>query len=394
MTKSKIYFDNSATTPVDPQVLKAMTHYFSDIFGNASSIHTFGQEAVFAVDDAREKVADFLNCKTGEIIFTSGATESDNIAIQGIVKSGEHIITSKIEHPAILETCRAMEKRGVDVTYLDVNSAGLISVDDVASAIKDNTKLISIMYVNNEIGTTQSICDIGKLVKIQNELRKSRNLGVIYFHTDAVQAANYCDMNVENLGVDLLSLSAHKIYGPKGIGVLYRKTGINIQPIQFGGHHEYGIRPGTINVPGIVGLGKAVELLLNQDVKAEQNLAIKILRDNLIQEIKKIIPKTQINGDMENRIPANAHFSFYGVEGESMLLLLDQAGLAVSTGSACSSGSLEPSHVLMALGMDPLLAHGSLRITLGKFNTQKDIDYLIKELPLVVSRLRKMSPIN
>jgi len=384
---SKSYFDYSATTPVDPEVLEEMLPYFSDEFGNASSIHFYGQKAMFAVDNAREKIADFLNCKTSEVFFTSGATESDNIIIFGLAKSGDHIITSKIEHPAILEPAKKLEKNGVEVTYIDVNSKGLVSVEDIKKSIKENTRLISIMYVNNEIGTIQPIAEIGKLIKDLNKDRKNK----IYFHTDAVQAANYCEMDVENLGVDLVSLSGHKIYGPKGIGVLYKKTGTPVKPIAFGGHQEKGVRPGTLNTPGIVGVGKAIELISENK---KENKRIKELRDNLIDGILKAIPKSQVNGDLEKRVPANAHFSFYGVEGESLLLLLDQEGIAASTGSACSSGSLEPSHVLMSLGIDVLLAHGSLRITLGKYNTQEDIDYLIKTLPPIVEKLRKMSPIK
>lgn len=384
---AKIYFDHSATTPIDPVVLKAMQPFFAEVFGNASSIHGFGQTAMSAVDDAREIIAEFLGCKTNEIFFTSGATESDNIVIQGVVSSGQHIITSKIEHPAILEPCEEMEKKGVEVTYIGVNKKGLVAVDEVKNAIKDNTRLISIMYVNNEIGTIQPIEEIGLLVKELNQSRKNK----IYFHTDAVQAVNYCEMNVDKLGVDLVSMSGHKIYGPKGVGVLYRRAGTKILPNQFGGHQEKGVRPGTLNVPGIVGLGKAIELI-TKDKKS--NKKIKSLRDKLINEISKVIPNTQVNGDLEKRVPANAHFSFRGVEGESMLLLLDQEEIAVSTGSACSSGSLEPSYVLMSLGMDPLLAHGSLRITLGKFNTEKEVDYLIKKLPPIVEKLRKMSPIK
>jgi len=387
MSNSSYYFDHSATTPVDSRVFEAMLPYFSDTFGNASSIHGFGQQAMAAVDDAREIVADFLGSKTNEIFFTSGATESDNIVILGLAKPGEHIITTKIEHPAILEPGKEMEKRGVAVTYIGVDSKGLVSVDDIEKAIKDNTCLISVMYVNNEIGTIQPIVEIGQLIKKLNQSRKNK----IYFHTDAVQAANYCEMNVDKLGVDLLSMSGHKIYGPKGIGVLYKRAGAPVSPIQFGGHQEKGIRPGTLNVPGIIGLGKAVKLITEE---SNNNGRIKKLRDQLISGILKNIPDTQINGDLEKRVPNNAHFSFKGVEGESMLLLLDQEGIAVSTGSACSSGSLEPSHVLMSLGMDPLLAHGSLRITLGKFNTEKDIDYLLEVLPMIVAKLRKISPIK
>ena len=386
--KLTAYFDHSATTPIDPEVLKAMTPYLTDVFGNASSIHTYGQKSMHAVDDAREIIADFLDCKTNEVFFTSGATESDNIVILGLAKSGEHIITSKIEHPAILEACEQQEKEGVEVSYLDINSKGLVTIESVKKAIKKNTRLISIMYVNNEIGTIQPIEEIGKLVKELNKTRKNK----IYFHTDAVQAINYCDMNVDKLGVDLISVSGHKIYGPKGIGVLYRRTATPIKPIQFGGHQEKGVRPGTLNTPGIVGLGKAVELIMKDN--GSINKKIKQLRDKIIKEITNTIPDVSLNGDSQNKVEGNINFSFKGVEGESMLLLLDQQGIAVSTGSACSSGSLEPSHVLMALGLEPLLAHGSLRITLGKFNTEKDVDYLIKELPPIIEKLRKISPIK
>ncbi|MFA6322306.1 MAG: aminotransferase class V-fold PLP-dependent enzyme [Candidatus Buchananbacteria bacterium] len=384
---NKIYFDHSATTPVDEKVLAAMLPYFSKIYGNASSIHNFGQVAIRAVDDAREVVADFLGTKTNEIYFTSGATESDNLAILGLANLGEHIITTKIEHPAILEAAQEMEKRGVQVTYLPVSQEGLVSVEDVKNAVKENTRLISVMYVNNEIGTIQPIAEIGQWLKELNHNREKR----IYFHSDAVQATNYCEMNVDQLGVDMLSLSGHKIYGPKGIGVLYKRAGTPVRPHQFGGHQESSLRPGTLNVPGIVGLAEAIK-----QVMANKNDSEKIMkmRDRLVKEILAAIPNSQLNGDLINRVPANAHFSFYGVEGESMLILLDQAGMAVSTGSACSSGSLAPSHVLMALGLEPLLAHGSLRITLGKDNTEKEIDILVKTLPPIIEKLRKISPIK
>lgn len=387
MFKTKIYFDNSATTPVDKNVLKAMEPFFSDNFGNASSIHGYGQAAIAAVDEAREKVADFLGCKTKEVFFTSGATESDNLVIFGLPQKGDHIITTQIEHPAILEAAKEAENRGIQVTYLPVNNDGLVTLEFVKEAIKENTKLISIMYVNNEIGSIQPIVQIGEWLSDFNKSRKER----IYFHTDAVQAVNYCEMKVDNLGVDLVSISGHKIYGPKGIGILYKRIGTPLKPIIFGGHQESGVRPGTLNVPGIVGISKAIELIA-QDKK--NNEKIKILRDKLVFQILKKIPKSQLNGSIDSRVPSNAHFSFYGVEGESMLLLLDQEGIAVSTGSACSSGSLSPSHVLLALGIDVLLAHGSLRITLGKYNTEKEIDKLIEVLPGIIEKLRKMSPIK
>lgn len=387
MLKNKIYFDHSATTPVDKSVLSALNPYFTKDFGNASSIHGFGQTAIAAVDEAREKIADFFGCKTREIFFTSGATESDNLVILGLAQKGDHIITSQIEHPAILEAAKEMERRGVEVTYLPVNSEGLVLLDSVKNAVKENTKLISIMYVNNEIGTIQPIAKIGAWLKEINKNRSQK----IYFHSDAVQATNYCPMNVDELGVDLMSISGHKIYGPKGIGVLYKRQGLSLKPIIFGGHQESGVRSGTLNVPGIVGIAKAIEMIVSDK---KSNEKIRKMRDKLVSEILKKIPNSQLNGSLIERVPANAHLSFYGVEGESMLLLLDQEGIAVSTGSACSSGSLSPSHVLLALGIDVLLAHGSLRITLGKYNTEKEVEKLIEVLPKIVQRLRKISPLK
>lgn len=404
--KKKIYLDHSATTPLDPAVLKTMLPYQSEMFGNASSVHSFGQEASKAVEKSRGSIAKFLHCNPNEVFFTSGATESDNIVILGIAKRGEHIITSKIEHPAILEACREVEKRGVKVTYVNVDKRGIIKLSELKKAIRPNTKLVSIMYVNNEVGTIQPIAEIGKIISAKNRFCKNK----IYFHTDAVQAANYCEMDVQNLKVDLLSLSGHKIYGPKGIGVLFARKGLLISPIQYGGHQEKGVRPGTYNTAGIVGLGKAVELLNTKTpnyAKASlgrqkhpstsleagsENAKIKKLRDYLIKEVKKRIPDVVINGDLKNRTPNNVNFSFKGAEGESILLMLDFEGIAVSTGSACSSGSLEPSHVLTAMGISPELAHGSLRITLGKENTRSEIDRVIEALPKIITKLRKISP--
>ncbi len=385
-----IYLDHSATTPVDPQVIKAMQAYQAEIFGNASSIHSFGQQASKAVGTARSQVANFLHCEPSEIYFTSGATEADNLVIFGAAKPGDQIITSKIEHPAILEACREVARRGVKVTYINVDTRGILKLPELKKSIRPNTKLVSVMYVNNEVGTIQPIAEIGKMLEAVNKSRKNK----IYFHTDAVQAANYCDLNVQNLKVDLLSLSGHKIYGPKGIGALFVRKGLMISPIQFGGHQERGVRPGTYNTAGIVGLGKAVELINKKTSRlaGQENKKTKELRDYLIREVKKRIPDVVINGDLKNRAPNNANFSFKGAEGESILLMLDFAGIAVSTGSACSSGSLEPSHVLTAMGISPELAHGSLRITLGKKNTRPEIDRVIKILPGIISKLRKMSP--
>ena len=415
----KIYLDHSATTPLDPQVLKKMQPYLTDIFGNASSVHSFGQEAMKGVDWAREQLSKLFGGKFKEVIFTSGASESNNLVLRGLVMAFRkklekkyHLITSKIEHPAILETCQALEKEGlVEVTYVGVNKLGLVEVDEIKKAIKENTILISIMYVNNETGVIQPIREIGKMIEKVNKKRilksESRNLkdwfNKIYFHTDAVQAVNYCKMQANYLGADLITISAHKIYGPKGVGALYIRQGTPIKSITFGGHQEYNIRPGTYNVPGIVGLGAAVELVNNESASADPStvlrmtasaLKIRKLRDKLIAGIQKAIPETQINGDLANRVPSNANISFFNAEGESMLLMLDLEGIAVSTGSACASGSLEPSHVLRAMSIPAEICHASLRFTLGKGTTEKEIDKVIEVLPKIVERLRKMSPLK
>jgi len=437
----KIYLDHSATTPLDLQVLKKMQPYLTDIFGNASSLHSFGQEALKGVDWAREQLAQLFGCKFKEVIFTSGASESNNLVLRGLVMAFRnakkdnlnkkfHIITSKIEHPAILEVCQALEKEGLaETTYIGVNKLGLVEVDEVKKAIKENTILVSIMYVNNETGVIQPIREIGKMIEKENkkrmpkaELRKPNDVfNKIYFHTDAVQAVNYCKMQANYLGVDLITISGHKIYGPKGIGALYIREGTPIKSITFGGHQEYNIRPGTYNVAGIVGLGAAVELVNNENLAASADglvrqahhklsracpelvegltmtasaVQIRKLRDKLLEGLKNKIPDIQINGDMENRMPSNANISFLNAEGESMLLMLDLEGIAVSTGSACASGSLEPSHVLRAMGISPEICHASLRFTLGKGTTEKEIDKVIEVLPKIVERLRKMSPIK
>ncbi len=405
----KIYLDHSATTPLDAQVLKKMQPYLTDVFGNASSAHSFGQEAMKGIDWVREQLAKLFDCKFKEIIFTSGATESNNLVLAGVLSAFNkkqskkyHIITSKIEHPAILEPCQELAKEGlIEVSYVGVDKKGLVAVEDVKKEIKDNTILVSIMYVNNETGVIQPIKEIGRMIeKINKDRNKKQEIGnkridpysKIYFHTDAVQAVNYCEMRADYLKADLITISGHKIYGPKGIGALYVREGTPIRSIIFGGHQEYNIRPGTYNVAGIVGLGAAVELVNNQSPII--NNQIKKLRDKLIEGLKKKIPKIQINGDMEKRVPANANISFLNAEGESMLLMLDLEGIAVSTGSACASGSLEPSHVLRAMGIPPEICHASLRFTLGKGTTEKEIDRVIEVLPGIIERLRKMSPIK
>jgi cysteine desulfurase len=386
-----IYLDNAATTPVDPEVMKAMQPYFTRLFGNPMSIHSFGQVALEALDKARKQTADFLNCNPGEIIFTSGATESNNLAIKGVIKKyfyfnkdkgiKPHIITTQFEHHCVFNSIKFLEKSGqAEVTYLPVYEEGIVRLEDIKRAIKPNTILVSIMYVNNEIGTVQPIAEIGKIIKSANNK--------IIFHTDATQAINYFDCDVKNLGVDLLSLSAHKIYGPKGVGALYIKKGTPISRIQDGGEQEFGFRAGTHNVPGIIGLAEAIRQVKSQKLKIK---SISELRDYFIDRVLKDIPDSYLNGSKEKRSPNNINFRFDNVEGESLVLALDRVGIASSTGSACSSGTLEPSHVLLALGLKPEQAHGSLRLTLGKDTTKKEIDYAIKKLKETINKLRKIS---
>lgn len=401
MPKQKIYLDYAATTPVDGKVFQAMQPYFSKIFGNASSLHLFGQAALKGVDEARETVASFLGAEPREIIFTSGATEANNLAIRGVFEAikakypkqkegGWHLITSSIEHPAVLETCQALEKKGVKVTYLPVTKGGLVELAAVEKAIRPETFLATIMYVNNEVGTIQPIREIGKLIERVNKERLKEKLPKIIFHTDATQAVNYCPCNVQWLHVDLLSFSGHKIYGPKGIGVLYLKKGTSIKSIQTGGHHEFAVRAGTLNVPGIVGLGEAVKLV--QKNQPAENKRLAKLSSLLIDGVLKKIPQSRLNGDREKRVPANVNFTFKDVEGESILLRLDLEGVAVSTGSACASGSLEPSHVLRAMKVPIERIHGSIRITLGRPTAPAEIKKVLNLLPKVIKDLRKISP--
>jgi len=381
----RIYLDYAATTPCDPEVIKAMEPYFFEKFGNPSSIHSFGQEAKGAIEEAREKLASFLGAKADEIIFTSGGTESNNFALGGVAyaqaNKGNHIITSAIEHHAITETCKFLEKRGFKVTYVGVDKNGLVSPADIKKAITDKTILISVMHANNEIGTIQPIAEISKI---------ARESG-IYFHTDAVQTTGHIPTNVNDLNIDLLSLSAHKFYGPKGVGALYVRKGTRIERFLHGGDQEKGRRASTHNTPGIVGLGKAIELCLDkmQD-EAEFQTG---LRDRLIKEIKEKIPDAYLNGHAQQRLPNNVNVSIKYIEGESILLNLDMLGIAASTGSACTSTSLEPSHVLLAIGLPHEIAHGSLRLTLGRWTKEEDVSYLLEHLPKVVEKLRQMSPL-
>ncbi|AEM79206.1 cysteine desulfurase NifS [Thermoanaerobacter wiegelii] len=381
----KIYLDNAATTPVDKNVLEAMLPYYSDIFGNPSSLHSHGQEAKKAIEEAREKVAKALGADAEEIYFTSGGSESDNWALKGVAYAlkdrGNHIITTEIEHHAVLHTCQYLEKEGFKVTYLPVDEYGLVKPEDLKKAITDKTILVSIMYANNEIGTIEPI---EELVKIAHEKN-------IYFHTDAVQAVGNIPIDVKKLDVDLLSLSAHKIYGPKGVGALYIKKGVKLHSFIQGGTQESNRRAGTENVPGIVGLGEAIELI-TKDLDSHIN-KLTFLRDKLINGILEKIPYTRLNGHPTKRLPGNVNVSFELIDGESLILNLDMAGICASSGSACTSGSLEPSHVLLAIGQSRELARGSLRLTIGKDNTESDIDKVLEVLPQIIKRLRSMSQI-
>lgn len=386
----RIYLDYAATTPVVREVLEEMLPYLKEEYGNPSSIHQAGQTSRAAIDISRERLADFLNCSLSEVVFTGSATESDNIAILGVadffLKKGKkvHIITTKIEHPAVLESCRALEKWGLEVDYCVSDKEGLVEVKEIEKLIKDNTVLVSVIYANNEIGTIQPIVEIGKLLEMVNQTRGQK----IYFHTDAVQAVNYLPCDVKELGVDLLTLSAHKIYGPKGVGVLYVKRGTDMEPIMYGGHQESALRPGTENTAHIVGLGRAIKEV---EKSKSQNIKILKYRDKLIDGILAKIPGSRLNGSKDRRLPNNINVSFDGAEGEALVIALDQEGIATSTGSACSSGSLEPSHVLLALGLSHIQAHGSLRMTLGRGTTEKEIDKVLDVLPKVVKRLREIS---
>lgn len=381
----KVYLDNSATTKVDEAVFEKMKPYFCEIYGNANSLHSFGRAADKAVAEARQKLANAIGAKKNEVYFTSGGTESDNWAIRGAayrnLKKGNHIISSKIEHAAVIQLLRGLEKSGFEVTYIDVDKDGIIDLEQLKKAITPKTMLISIMAANNEIGTLQPIREIAQ---IANEYK-------VYFHTDAVQAFGNIEIDVKDLGVDFMSLSAHKIYGPKGVGALYIKSGVVIDKQLVGGHQERTMRGGTSNVPGIVGFGFAAE-------EAANNLSIRTgkirnLRDYFVDRVFKEIPDIIYNGHKTKRLSGNANFSFKGIEGESILQRLDLNGIAVSTGSACSSGSLEPSHVLLAIGVPIEHAHGSIRFSFGKYNTREEADYTIEKLKAVVKSLRDLSPL-
>ncbi|WP_244833056.1 cysteine desulfurase NifS [Clostridium sp. BJN0001] len=380
-----VYMDYSATTYVKPEVLQEMLPYFTEKFGNPSSFYGISRETKRAIDIARERVAKAINCLPEEVYFTGGGSESDNWALKGIASAhrneGNHIITTKIEHHAILHTCQYLEKLGFDITYLDVDEEGFINIDELKNAITDKTILVSVMFANNEIGTIEPIKEIGEICREKN----------VIFHTDAVQAVGNIPVDVKEMNIDMLSLAGHKIYGPKGIGVLYIKKGIKIDNLIHGGGQERGRRAGTENIASIVGIGKAIEIV-TENLKPHMEKMTK-LRDKLIDNLLKI-PYSRLNGPRgDKRLPGNTNICFRFIEGESILLSLDFKGICASSGSACTSGSLDPSHVLLAIGLPHEIAHGSLRLTLGYGSTEEDVDYLLKELPPIIERLRNMSPL-
>ncbi len=384
----RVYLDNNATTPLAPEVFEAMKPYWVEGFGNASSIHWFGQQAKAAVELARERVARLLNARPGEIVFTSGGTESDNTAIFGVVESArppgnydtKHVITTAIEHHAVLNSAKALEKRGVRVTYARVGPSGVVDPADIERSIRPETVLISVMHANNELGTLQPLEEIGRIAREHD----------VYFHTDAVQSVGKIPVDVEKFGVDLLSLSAHKLHGPQGVGALYLRKGTIVRPLLYGGHHERDRRPGTENLPGIVGLGKAAELA-REHLEAE-GARVAALRDRLEDGILRAVPLVGVNGDAQRRLPTTTNLRFDYIEGEGFVIAMDLRGIACSTGAACSSGSLEPSHVLSAIGLKPDQARGSIRFSLGCFNSPEDIDRTLEILPGAVEQLRAVSP--
>ncbi|RLJ03237.1 MAG: cysteine desulfurase NifS [Candidatus Aenigmatarchaeota archaeon] len=381
-----IYLDNASTTPLDPRVREAMLPYLTERYGNPSSIHKVGREAREAVEDARRKVADTIGASPEEIYFTGSGSEGNNLAIKGIAwanrSRGKHIITTKIEHKCVLNTCHYLEKHGFDITYLDVDEYGVVDLEQLKSSLRDDTILVSVMYANNEVGTLQPIKEISQILKKRD----------IYLHTDAVQVLGKLPLDVEKLGVDVLTLSAHKIYGPKGVGAVYVRKGTRMDPLIHGGGQERGLRSGTENVPGIVGFGTAAELAKN--LLLEDKAKFERFSEKLINEIPERIENVKFNGHPKKRVPNIVNFSFPRVEGESIVMYLDLEGIAASTGSACTSKSLEPSHVLTAMGISPEVAHGSLRISFGRFNDEYDVDKLLEVLPGIIEKLRKMSPLG
>jgi cysteine desulfurase len=378
----RVYLDNNATTPVLPEVLEAMRPYFREHFGNASSIHHHGQETRAAVERAREAVAELLGCRSAEVVFTCGGTEADNLSIFGLVQPGDHVITSTIEHHAVLNSCRHLEDKGLTVTYVPVDSAGLVDPDDVRQALRPDTKLVTIMMANNETGVLQPVNEIGTICAEAD----------IYFHTDAVQAAGKVPIRVMEIGCDLLSISGHKFHAPQGVGALYVRKGTTIEPRFFGGNHERSRRAGTENVPGIVALGEAARVAMRGFETGEVS-KISARRDHLERTIQQQVDASGINGSGAPRVPNTSNIFFDYIEGEALVIALDLKGLAVSTGAACSSGAIEPSHVLTAMGLRPDRARASIRFSLGKQNTREDIDWALELIPLQVARLRELSPV-
>jgi cysteine desulfurase len=378
----RVYLDNNATTPVLPEVFEAMRPYFAEHFGNASSIHHHGQETRAAVERAREAVAVLLGCRSSEIVFTSGGTEGDNLALAGLARAGDHVISSTIEHHAVLNSCKHLEAMGCEVTFVSVDGRGRVDPDDVRRALRPQTKLITIMMANNETGVLQSVNQIGKIAAEAD----------VYFHSDAVQAAGKVPIDVERMACDLLSISGHKLHGPQGVGALYVRKGTLLQPMFYGGSHERSRRAGTENVPGIIGLGKAAEL--GKEALDRGDLTrMSELRDHMEHEILSQVEATGVNGEGAPRVPNTTNIHFDYIEGEALVIALDLKGLAVSTGAACSSGAIEPSHVLTAMGLPPQIARASLRFSLGKQNTPADVDFAIDVLPQTVARLRELSPV-
>jgi cysteine desulfurase len=378
----RVYLDNNATTPVLPEVLEAMRPYFTEHFGNASSIHHHGQETRAAVERARESVAALFGCRPSEVVFTSGGTEGDNLAISGLTRAGDHVISSTIEHHAVLNSCKHLEAMGCEVTYVPVDSRGLVDPDDVLRGLRPNTRLITIMMANNETGVLQPVEEIGKIAAQAD----------VYFHTDAVQAAGKVPIEVKRLGCDLLSISGHKLHAPQGVGAIYVGKGTLLQPMFYGGSHERSRRAGTENVPGIIGLGKAAELA--REALERGDLArMSAMRDRIEQTILSAVDATGVNGEGAPRVPNTTNIHFDYIEGEALVIALDLKGLAVSTGAACSSGAIEPSHVLTAMGLPPEIARASLRFSLGKQSTADDIQFALDLVPQTVARLRELSPV-
>ncbi len=391
--KRKIYLDYAATTPVDPRAVKAMLPYFTEKFGNTMSLHFFGQEAKQALEESRKIAADLIKAKPGEIIFTSSATESNNLALKGVASArrslsgGGHIIISQIEHPCVMESAKWLEGQGFKVTRVPVDKYGQISPKDVEKAIRKETILVSIIHASNEIGTIQPIKEIGEIIEKKSKIFNLKSK--IYFHTDAVQSFGKIPIDVNEINIDLLSASSHKIYGPKGAGLLFVREGTKIEPILHGGGQESGLRSSTVNVSAIIGFAEAVRICQRQMKK--ENLCLAKLSTKLIRGVLEKIPGSHLNGHPKKRLPNNANFWFKGVEGESIVIQLDLAGIAASTGSACSSAKLEPSHILLAIGLKHEQAHGSLRLTLGRWTKESDVDYLLKVLPEIIKKLRKIS---